>query len=270
MEIVASPPDHRGAIRIAMFLDVVDLRDFYTTPLGGVVRPILGDRFRRFWPNVAGDRVLGLGFATPYLGAFSGEADRTLAFMPAEQGACNWPPKGPSTAALVVEDMLPLPDGSIDKVLIVHALEMAHDPAAVLKEVWRVLSPGGRILAAVPNRRGLWARVDTSPFGYGRPYSRRQLTNLLRESMFSPAGWGEALHMMPLPKQHFLRSGHRWEAIGGRLWPAFAGVIMVEATKHLYQGVPVLRRLKAFEPIRPVLLPSPAGLPTPHRDRVDD
>lgn len=250
-----------------MFLDVVDLRDFYTTALGRVVHTILAYHLRKLWPSAAGDRLLGLGFATPYLSQFSAETERAIAFMPAGQGAVNWPAGGPSATALVVEDMLPLPDASVDKVLIVHALEMAHDPAAVLREVWRILSPGGRILAVVPNRRGLWARVDTSPFGFGRPFSRRQLTNLLREAMFSPVAWDQALHMMPVHKQHFLRSGWRWEAVGSRLWPAFAGVIMVEATKHLYQGVPVLRRVRAFEPIRPVLLPSPAGLPTPHRLR---
>lgn len=245
-----------------MFLDVVDLRDFYATPLGGVVRPILSAHIRRLWGNVSGDRIVGLGFATPYLGVFSGEAERLIAFMPQAQGAVNWPGRGPSASSLVVEDMLPLDDGVIDRVLIVHALEMVNDPTAVLKEIWRVLSPGGRILAIVPNRRGLWARVDSSPFGYGRPYSRRQLTNLLRESLFSPIAWDEALHMMPVQHRHFLHDGSRWEAIGARLWPAFAGVILVEATKHLYQGVPVVRRLRAEAP-RPVLLPAPAGLPSP-------
>ena len=45
-----------------------------------------------------------------------------------------------------------------------------------------------------------------------------------------------------------------------------AGVILVEATKHLYHGVPVVRRVRS-PAIRPVLLPSPAGLPSPRRDR---
>lgn len=245
-----------------MFLDVVDLRDFYTTALGGIVRPLLGTHIRKLWPAVTGDRILGLGYATPYLGVFAGEAERLIAFMPAAQGAVNWPGGGPSSSALIVEDMLPLEDGSIDRVLLVHALEMVNDPTSVLKEIWRVLSPGGRILAVVPNRRGLWARVDTSPFGYGRPYSRGQLTKLLRESLFSPTAWDVALHMMPVQRRRFIRAGVRWEALGARLWPAFAGVILVEATKHLYQGVPTVRRVRA-ELRRPVLLPAPAGLPTP-------
>jgi SAM-dependent methyltransferase len=244
-----------------MYLDVVDLRDFYTGDLGLTVRSILGAGIRGRWPTVAGDRVLGLGYTTPYLGLFE-DAERVLSFMPAAQGAVNWPGAGPSCSALVVEDMLPLPDAAVDRVLLVHALEMSSDPREVLREVWRVLAPGGRMLAIVPNRRGLWARVDTSPFGYGRPFSRGQLTQLLRASLFSPVGWGEALHMMPLKRRRFRRSSATWERIGARLWPAFAGVIIVEATKQLYQGLPVTRRARATAGLRPVLLPAPAGVTT--------
>jgi SAM-dependent methyltransferase len=244
-----------------MYLDVVDLRDFYAGELGGTVRHLLSARVRTLWPTVAGDRVLGLGFATPYLAPFRPEAERVLAFMPAGQGVVNWPGDGPTATALVVEDMLPLPDAALDRVLIVHALEMANDPREVLREVWRVLAPGGRLVAIVPNRRGLWARVDTSPFGYGRPFSRGQLTQLLRESLFSPIAWGEALHMMPIPRKRFRRSAATWERIGGALWPAFAGVIFVEATKQLYQGLPVRRRARV-PAFRPSLMPAPVGVPS--------
>jgi SAM-dependent methyltransferase len=244
-----------------MYLDVVDLRDFYAGELGGTVRLLLGARIRGIWPSVGGDRLLGLGFATPYIGQFRGEAERVLAFMPAGQGVVNWPGDGPTATALAVEDMLPLADAAVDRVILVHALEMANDPREVLREVWRVLAPGGRLVAVVPNRRGLWARVDTSPFGYGRPFSRGQLTQLLRESLFSPTGWGEALHMMPIPRKRYRRSAMTWERIGASLWPAFAGVIIVEATKQLYHGLPVRRqaRVPAF---RPVLIPATVGVPT--------
>ncbi len=244
-----------------MYLDVIDLRDFYGGDLGATVRHILAARVRTLWPTVAGDRVLGLGFATPYVGQFRGEAERVIAFMPAGQGVVNWPADGPTATALVAEDMLPLPDGALDRVLIVHALEMANDPRDVLREVWRVLAPGGRIIAVVPNRSGLWARVDTSPFGYGRPFSRSQLTQLLRESLFSPVGWGEALHIVPFSRRRFRRSAETWERIGGALWPVFAGVVIVEATKQLYHGLPVRRRARV-PAFRPSLIPSGVGVPT--------
>ncbi len=119
-----------------------------------------------------GLRVLGVGYATPYLGLFREEAERCLALMPAPQGVVRWPSTRPALAALVEEDELPLTDSAVDRVLLVHALEMSADPAELLREAWRVLAAGGRLLAVVPNRRGLWARMDTTPFGQGRPYSR--------------------------------------------------------------------------------------------------
>src|SRR5581483_1957029 len=180
-----------------MSIDVVDLRDFYSHRLGAVARRVIGVGIRRRWPDTRGMRVLGIGYPTPYLGLFREEAERCLAFMPAAQGVVKWPTARPALSALVDELELPLPDAAVDRVLLVHALEMSHDPTALLREVWRVLASGGRLLVVVPNRRGVWARVDTTPFGHGRPYSRTQISALMRETWFTPTGWGEALHVPP-------------------------------------------------------------------------
>ena len=136
--------------------------------------------------------LLGVGYATPYLGVFREEVERTFAFMPATQGVVKWPSAAPSLAALVHETLLPLQDASVDRVLAIHALEMSVHAPDMLSEVWRVLAAGGRVLIVVPNRRGLWARMDTTPFGYGRPFSRAQLTQLLREALLTPVGLGRS------------------------------------------------------------------------------
>ena len=155
-----------------MSIDVVDLRNFYAQHLGIVARRFVGRGIRRRFADTRGMSVLGVGYPTPYLGLFREEAERCLAFMPAAQGVVKWPSNRPGLAALVDELELPLTDSAVDRVLLVHALEMAQDPAALLREVWRVLAAGGRLLIVVPNRRGVWARLDTTPFGHGRPYSR--------------------------------------------------------------------------------------------------
>ena len=163
-----------------MSLDVVDLRNFYSEKLGVVARRFVGRGIRALWHDTSGQRVLGIGYTTPYLGLFREEAERCLAFMPASQGVVKWPSAKPTLASLVDPAELPLPDASIDRVLLVHALEMSEDATALLREIWRVLDAGGRLLAVVPNRRGLWARIDTTPFGHGRPYSRAQIVALRR------------------------------------------------------------------------------------------
>src|SRR5438552_8301369 len=127
-----------------MSLDVVDLRNFYAQPLGTVARRFVSRGIRARWGDTRGQRIAGVGYATPYLGLFREEAERCLAFMPAAQGVLKWPSDRPGLAALVDELEMPLPDSAIDRVLLVHALEMAHDPTALLREVWRVLTAGGR------------------------------------------------------------------------------------------------------------------------------
>ena len=224
-----------------MSIDVVDLRNFYTQRLGVVARRFIGRGIRARFNDTRGMSMLGVGYATPYLGLFREEAERCLAFMPAAQGVVKWPSQRPSLATLVDELDLPLQDSSVDRVLLVHALEMAHDPIALLREVWRVLAAGGRLLAVVPNRRGLWARMDTTPFGHGRPYSRSQITHLLRETWFTPIGWSEALYVPPIGRGWFLRSAVAWERAGATISAPFAGVHIVEATKQVYRAIPARR-----------------------------
>jgi SAM-dependent methyltransferase len=166
----------------------------------------------------------------------------------------------PSLAALVEEFELPLADSSVDRVLLAHAIEMSNDAAGLLREVWRVLAGGGRILAVVPNRRGLWARMDNTPFGQGRPYSRPQITALLRETWFTPTAWGEALYVPPIRQGWFLRSAIAWERTGATLSAPFAGVHIVEATKQVYRAIPARREKRRLVPaLEPVLAPSSSG-----------
>jgi SAM-dependent methyltransferase len=243
-----------------MFVDVVDLRNFYAQRLGVVARRFVGRGIRARWADERAQRVLGIGYTTPYLGLFREEAERCIAFMPAAQGVVKWPSSRPGLSALVEETQLPLTDAAVDRVLLVHALEMADDVVALMREVWRVLAPNGRLLAVVPNRRGLWARIDTTPFGHGRPYSRAQITNILRETWFTPTGWGEALYVPPIGRGWFLRSAVAWERTGATLSAPFAGVHIVEATKQVYRAIPTRREKRRLVPaLEPVLAPSPGG-----------
>lgn len=216
-----------------MELDVVDLRDFYQSPLGLTVRRIVGGEVRARWRGVRGGMVVGLGYGVPYLGPFRHDAMRVAALMPETQGALVWPAAGPLLSVLVEDRQLPLADNSVDRLLLVHSLEATDRPATLLREVWRVLVPEGRLLIVAPNRRSVWARIDATPFGHGRPYSRSQLERLLLDNLFTPVSWGTALHMPPLDRHIILKSAAVWESIGQKLWPAFGGVLLVEARKEV-------------------------------------
>jgi SAM-dependent methyltransferase len=234
-----------------MHPDVLELRAFYASPLGSVVRRLLGRRIRTRWRSVSGAQLMGLGFAVPYLGAFRGEATRLGALMPAGQGALAWPATGNGHSVMVEEAMLPLPDASIERLLVVHCLEVSERTGALLREMWRVLAPEGRLLLIVPNRRGVWARMDTTPFGHGRPYSRGQLERLLTDALFTPVEWSTALYMPPIDRHWLVRWATVFERVGARLWPGFAGVIMVEARKELMGALPADGKMRRATQLAP-------------------
>ncbi|HSM20306.1 MAG TPA: methyltransferase domain-containing protein, partial [Hyphomicrobiales bacterium] len=144
-----------------MHLDAAYYRDFYLEPLGRVVRRLVGRRIRARWHDVSGQTVMGIGYASPYLSVYAGEAERLASLMPAGQGVVRWPDEPPFRSALVDEYDLPLGDATVERLLLVHALEMSEAPRELLREIWRVLAPGGSLIAVVANRRGLWARVDS-------------------------------------------------------------------------------------------------------------
>jgi SAM-dependent methyltransferase len=240
-----------------MALDVVDLRSFYATPLGEVARRRVSQIVRERWSRCVGLSIMGVGYATPYLGPLRDEALRVLAFMPAEQGVVNWPTEGRSSSALVDSTMMPLPDSCIDRVLVVHALEAVNHPRDVLSEIWRILTPGGRVIVVAPNRRGLWARMDTTPFGQGQPYSKSQLRELLRDTLFSPVHWAEALYVPPFARNYLLSAAPAFEAVGSRLGLPGAGLHLVEATKQLYRPLPARRARRRLPKFEPALAPSP-------------
>jgi SAM-dependent methyltransferase len=245
------------AISSGMALDIVDLRAFYAGPLGQIARRAVGRAIIGLWPDCRRQRVVGLGFATPYLPLIGGEAERVIAFMPAAQGVVNWPSRGLSASALVEPTLLPLPTASVDRMLVVHALEETESPEDLLEEASRVLSPGGRLILVAPNRRGLWARMDTTPFGHGRPFSRSQLEKLMRGAMFSPENWAEALYVPPLRRSLFLRSAPAWEKVGAGLSLPFAGVHVIDATKQFHRRAPLRATRRSFA-FRPILLPQPS------------
>jgi SAM-dependent methyltransferase len=216
-----------------MQLDARDLSDFYDEPLGQITRRMIARRVRVAWPDVRGLRVLGYGFATPYLRNFLPEAERVAALMPAQEGVVSWPGEK-QLVVLGEEDALPFPDAMFDRIMIVHGLEAAESVNALLRQVWRVLTSGGRLLLIVPNRASLWAQVELSPFAHGRPYSRGQLDRLMRDCMFLPERWDSALFLPPIRTRRLIRSGVAWERIGRSLWPRLAGVHLLEASKSLY------------------------------------
>lgn len=249
-----------------MHMDIADLRSFYRTTQGELVRRHLTAAIRRYWSDLSGLDVAGIGYAAPYARAFLGEAASLTLLMPAGQGVAPWPPDQQNLAALVEEDALPLREQSIDRVLLVHALEPSVALRGLMNEVFRILKPMGEVLAIVPNRRGPWARRETTPFGTGRPFTRAQLAHLFESHDFAVEGWSHALFGLPGTGRFALRSAGLLERAGALLWPGFSGAVLMLATKEILGLKPQGRAFRLLQAI-PELIPSHPS-PSPTRARL--
>ncbi|GBD44245.1 Ubiquinone/menaquinone biosynthesis C-methyltransferase UbiE [bacterium HR40] len=214
-----------------------ELQRFYDGPTGRSVQRLLSARVRELWPDLGGRRLLAIGYPLP-LFTQTAMAQAVVA-MPETQGARPWPEQGPNRVVLVREDELPFPDAAFERLLLVHALENVRHPNRLLREAWRVLEDGGRMLVVVPNRHGLWCWSDSTPFGSGRPFSASQLDRLLANHLFAPLAEGQALWMPPLRSHLARRLAGPLERAGRRLAPGFAGVLLREAEKRIYAAPPV-------------------------------
>lgn len=235
-----------------------DLRTFYGEPTGALARRLLARRLEDAWGEAANCDVLGIGYATPWLDAFVG-ARRIVAAMPGGQGVETWPAVGRNRTLLVDERRLPFTAGAFDRVLLIHALEEADDPLALLTEAVRALSPSGRMILAVAARGGLWARAEQTPFGHGRPFTRGQLERLVREVGLEPTAWSQTLYTPPWTPLLGMAEGI--EQIGRRIAPGTAGVILLEATRLAYARIRPGGLAERVRAAVPGLTPQPATRP---------
>jgi len=252
-----------------MHLDVLDLRQFYyRTRLGRIAQKAVRDRMLSLWPEAKAQTVVGFGFAVPLLRPYLADARRVIGLMPAEQGVMAWPAGLDNVSVLCRENLWPVQTGQADKVVCLHGLETSEDPASVLAECARVLGPGGRALFIVPNRSGMWARRDATPFGFGRPYSLGQLEAQLKRHDFVPERHVAALFAPPSEQRFWLRSAELMEKMGRKLSNYYAGgVILVEASKQVYAPTRpgLVERVR-----RPMRILDGVATPVPSSGRVAD
>lgn len=240
-----------------MFIpNVVNLRQFYATRLGQRVHGILTLAIQHFWPAVGEDMVLGIGFAGPYFDYYASDQTNLFIAMPAHQGAVFWPHAKQGRIFLCHESELPLPNDSVNRVLLIHSVEHTEQLSWLMREVWRVLAPAGRVLAVVPNRNGLWSLSSKSPLGYGRPFSMAQLRDLFASHDFTLTRSSSVLFTPPTHMNMLWRLSPFFEKIGRLCCPFIGGALLVEAEKQLYAAIkkPITERRS----MRQAVVTSPA------------
>lgn len=218
---------------------VYDLKNFYASRAGRLVRRILAGYFRLLWPDTKALRIVGIGYPVPYMASVDEDAERSIALMPGYGGVHPWPEGQANRVCLFDGFTIPLETESVDRIFVIHGFEMVQDPDAFLAELWRVLKSHGRLMLVVPNRLGFWARADWTPFGAGRPFTMTQINQLLQHNLFVRERVERALFMPPFRSFWLLRFAYSFEGFGKFLFPGLAGVHIVEASKQIYAGTRV-------------------------------
>lgn len=217
-----------------MFWPIIsECKQYYKTPLGQLACRHIRKVIHELWSDPSDDNIVGIGFTNPYLRCFSAKENSIFSLFPYEMGKHHFAPQKINQSALIAEDEIPLPNNSINRVILAHALEHANNPEAILEEIYRILTPSGRVLIMVPHRRGLWTRAEHTPYGKGRPYSMSQLIALIEQNQFVPTRKRSALYFPPTTSRIILKLHNILEALGRTLFAPTGGVIIVEAEKQI-------------------------------------
>ena len=219
-----------------MIFDQMNIQEFYNSQLGLTVNECITREISTKWTDLNSTRILGVGFSSPYIRFYNGNQNNIVSLMPPtpfiEFSAGNTT----NQELISLFHEIPLPDLSIDRIIIVHALEFSESANLMIRELWRILTDNGKIIFIVPNRLGIWCRFDSNPFGFGRPYSPNQLVCLLEDNLFTTIRRNTALYMPPIKVRSTNSLSKGWEIFGRNMFPNLGGVISIEAEKQIYSG----------------------------------
>lgn len=157
--------------------------------------------------------------------------------------------RGLSVAAMDASRLAVAPQ-SFDAVVALDILEHVPDDAAVIREAYRALRPGGVLVVTVPAYQFLWSSHDVA-VGHLRRYTRRPLVTMVRECGFRVAV-GEYTMATILPAAVIMRLAERLRPAAAEPTAKFTPLPRVVNA--------ALERIVGLGPIPVPLVPVPFGL----------
>ena len=161
----------------------------------------------------------------------------------AEEGRC-------ASADLVCDfNALSIDTNSLDLVVLPHALELTDDPHQTLREVDRVLRPGGRVVVVGLNPASLWGlhqrlgrlgskRARSGEPAQAQPHSGEligywRLRDWLRLLSFEVEGGRFGCYRPSGLSERWMQRQAWMESAGERWWPVLGGVYFLVAVKQV-------------------------------------
>ncbi|KAL7571802.1 hypothetical protein ACA910_002889 [Epithemia clementina (nom. ined.)] len=168
-------------------------------------------------------------------------------------------------------EALPLTSGSVDAVLVHHALDFTPDSHRLLREATRVIMPGGRLLIIGFNPISSWGLSKYLRWSRNAPWNARfitasRVTDCLKLLEFHVESVSYGAWVPPVNHAGLMRHTEKFERLGDRFQLPLGGLYMIVATKQVFPLTPVVRRWPRLLPtviVRPVTEAAP--LAAPHR-----
>jgi SAM-dependent methyltransferase len=210
----------------------------------GLVEPILSHLF--------GYHILQVGCSEEYSLIESSPAGQKILFSPAYR---------PGAKGVVANnEELPLATDSIDVVVVHHALDFTQDSHKLLREVTRVVRPGGHLLIIGFNPYSSWGllklfkRKVHIPWR-GRFISKRRVSDWLKLLDLHIESVQFGLHFLPLKFSKILRHAMGMEKLGNKFNSPFGGAYVILCTKQVFPLTPIIPRWRTLR-TRPSAIPA--------------
>lgn len=241
-------PDYRTCHR--------SFADWFASPLG---RALLADQVACVDAHVGelgGARQLHIGISPELLLATRSDFSQRIVATP------YWQPGLPKGALVCDPDELPIPDGSIDLVILHHSADFSAWPHQVLREAVRVLRGGGHLVLVGFNPLSSWgvrkllSRHRYGPWG-GRFLLRSRMEDWIHLLDCVVERSGSYFFRLPMQNPGAMQRLEVMESVGAQAMLPVGAYYCILATRRV--GAPVARR-RAWVPAKVIPLSSAGTL----------
>ncbi len=226
---------------------IEDYDRWYADPLGAMVDRWEKEAVFALLPEVTGLRILDAGCGTGnFTMALASQGARLVGLDLSRTMLTQARKKAGGHCAHIFWTQgdlhhLPFLSATFDGVLAILSLDFIASRAAALREMVRVLRPGGFLVVAILNRYSLWtlkrkARAWLKPSLWRQVdfLSAAALNRLLKESPgLQKFQWHRAVFGPPCRHPFLVRLAPWWERWGARLWPKAAAFLVVKARRYI-------------------------------------
>lgn len=215
-------------------MQVQFIQQWYQTEPGSWLLQFEQEQIKRWLPLVRGASVLQLG-GLPNAFEMTHHRSQTYCYLASDP----LDHQQPGVDALARFDELPFHHNSLNFVLMVHMLEYTEHPTVLLKEVYDVLAPNGKLILFCFNPWSLWGLgrwfADRKKFPWqGKFYSPAKLQHWLSAVGYSNLKDKTLCFRAPTVKRPLSHVSFFIEALGQIAFPMLGAVNVFLAEKRVY------------------------------------